>query len=380
MLKKKTIRSSLILLVLIILTFGITGCGAEQPAEVKTEEVEPVAVTVASASKGDLQKITDLSGQVEAKDRINIIPKMGGKVASVAAEIGDKVAKGQVLVRLETKEIQAQLKQSQAAVAGAKAGAAQAQARFEDAKRNMERMKELFQQGAVSQQTLDGVLLQYEMAKTAAAEAQQAQAEAGLHLAETQLENAVISTPISGIIAFRYVNPGDMAGPTSPVITVVNMDTVTVNVNVSESEINSLAVGNKVKVSVPAASQEEFEGEITMVSPAAEAKTKAYPVEISIDNPEHVIKPGMFAQVALGTVSVQDVIVVPQEAVVDAGGKKVVYIAQADKAEQKDVVVGISTGEKAAIMAGLQENDQVIVQGQHRLEHGYPIAVQGGDK
>lgn len=381
-------RLGFVVLLVVFIMFGIAGCGAP-PEQNRQAEVEPVAVSVVTAEKGDLQKITNLSGEIAAQESINIIPKMGGKVEDVLVDVGDKVKKGQVLVRLETKEIRAQLKQARAGLEAAKAAAEQAQARFAEAKKNLARMEELYQQGAISQQTLDQVRMQYELAKTAAAEAQKEQAEAGVQLAETQLENAIIKSPIAGIVAFRYVDPGDMAGPSSPVITVVNMDTVTVTVNVSESEINSVQLGDKVEVTVPAAGDRTvFQGEVTMVSPAADPRTKAYPVEVTIDNPEHIIKPGMFAQVALGTVSVKDVVVIPQEAVIDAGGKKVVYVAGDGKAIEKDVKVGITTGEQAAILEGLSVGEKVIVKGQHRLEHGTPIAVQessstvvqGGDR
>ncbi|WP_366923757.1 efflux RND transporter periplasmic adaptor subunit [Metallumcola ferriviriculae] len=369
MLLSKTVRMITYLTLVATLLFVLSGCGA-QPVEAQKEQVETIAVSVVKAEKGDLQKFSELSGKVEGQSEVNVIPKMGGKVEEVKVKVGDRVQKGDVMVRLESDEIRARLNQAQAGLAAARAS-------FTNAESNYQRMQELFKQGAISQQQLDSVEMQYETAKSQGVK----QAEALVEQARIALDSATIEAPIDGIVAFRYVDPGQTAGPTSPVVTVVNMDTVVVRVNVPETDINTVKMGDTVKVTVPAAAADEaFTGELTMVAPAADARTKAYPIEVAIDNKEHVLKPGMFAQVALGTRSVEDALIIPQEALVDINGIKVVYVAVDGKAVQQDVSLAFTTGEQAAVLTGINAGDAVIIQGQHRVDDGSPVTVQGGDK
>ncbi|GAW92433.1 efflux RND transporter periplasmic adaptor subunit [Calderihabitans maritimus] len=376
--KKVSLIAFMMVMASLLLLLG--GCAGRETARTESEETESVPVEVHRVSRGDISSATTLTGTVEAALQVDVVPKVGGKVSEVTVEVGDRVQKGQVLVRLDSREIRAQLKQALANLAAAQAGGRQSYVRHEDAKKNLERMEQLFEEGAISQQQLDAARLQYEVARPELAEAQVKQAKAAVEMARVQLENTVIEAPASGLVAFRYVDPGEMAAPGVPVVTIVDIDTVKVVCYLTERDINRVKVGQEVQVKVAAVSENPFTGKITVIGPAADPRRKSYPIEISIPNPDHILKPGMFAKVILPSETRKDVLWVPQEAILEEGNKETVFVVEEGQALVREIMVGISDGKKAEVVRGLQEGEEVVVKGQHRLHHGISVTVQGGDR
>ncbi|TDA66929.1 MAG: efflux RND transporter periplasmic adaptor subunit [Clostridia bacterium] len=403
----------------LILTAGLlAGCGLNQEtsgAETKTE----VPVEVALVARGNLQQSSTINGQIQAKVEVNVVPKAQGKVQSVAVDVGDVVKAGLVLVRLDTTDIDAQIRQAEAAVEAARKGLAllqagatpqqieaaraqvsQAETNYNAAKTNLERMQFLFAQGAISQQQLDAAQAQHDAAQAGLdaaranlsgleagarkeqveqVQAQVKQAEAALNVLSTQKANFTVTAPVSGVVAARNIDPGEMASPAMPVITLAQLDPVLVQATVSEREINYLKPGQEVKVQVPAVQAEAFTGRISALSPVADPRSRGYTVKIEIANPKGLLKPGMAAQLQVGLETIENQLIIPVQALVDKGQAMVVYIVEDGKALEKTVTVALETQDKAAISNGLAEGQQVVVSGQNYLRNGDPVRVLTGN-
>lgn len=342
---------------------AVSGCGAQKTVPEQSQETKSVLVETEKAVTGNISSIATVTGKIAAQMEVSIIPKMGGKVAEVNFEVGDRVHTGDVLVRLDSTEIQAQLKQARAALAMAKAN-------YENALANLERTKSLFEQGAVSQQQL-------EAAQTMVATGSPDSAAAAVQLMEAQLANTIIKSPAEGIVASRSVEVGEMAGQ-MPVMTIVGIDKVKVQTNVTEGEVNKLKVGQKVTVIVSAVGEEPFTGTIATISPAADSLSSTFPISIEISNSEHKLKPGMFAEAKLVLETKEGVLVLPKQAVIDSGDKKYVYVVKDNKAIQTEITTGIEDDERVEIVSGLQAGDMIVLSGQNKLQNETPVTVSGG--
>lgn len=379
--KGKKIVIAFFIIIAVIAAVVVGGNFLQSPDEVSEVEVfNPIPVETVEALRGDITEITNMTGVVEAKESVSVVPKLGGKVERVAVSVGDRVSKGQLLVQLEQREVLAQLKQAEAGLALTQAGKTSAMARFEDAKTTLARMEKLFEEGAISMQQLEQAKLQYELSDPETVNAQINQAQAGLDMIRTQIENTVITAPISGVVTAVNVSAGEMAGPSMPIAMVMNLDEVEISIGVVEQYINNLTMGQEVNVKVAAVSTEPFIGVIKTIAPAANQSTRTFPVTISIGNQNNEIKVGMFAEVGLATRTKEGVIVVPMVAIVDQGSRQVVYVVENEEAIAKKVELGINDGQNIEILGGIEAGDRIIIKGQNIVTHGDPVEVQGGEK
>ncbi len=366
------------------------GCGKKQAAA--PADAGATVVSTAKAATGLLNNRAVVSGKLEAVQTAGIVSKVPGKVAKVHVDVGDRVGAGQVLVTLENKDLADRVTQAQAAVAQAEAGlksarAALANARdnFMVAEANYKRARELLAMGAISQAVFESQYeLPYKQARQAyentapaqveLAQAQLNQARAQLALARSSYEDSFIRAPFSGVVTARNVNPGEMAA-TMPVISMANIDRVVVKATVGEDHINQLKQGEKVQVKIGAVSAQPFTGVITSVAPAADPTTKAFPIKIEIDNPKHLLKPGMFAEVQLPS-SGQKQLLVPREAVVKDGERDCVWVVKQGKVQRREIKAGESDGRYIAVISGLEAGEEVVTAGQESLQDGARVTVK----
>lgn len=393
-----------IVVVLVILGIVLTGCGKKNQEDQETVAEAPMTVSATQVIKGTIQEITDLTGTVTARQTVAVVSKAMGRVSAVDMQVGQRVSKGDTLLRLDAEELSLQLQQAEAGLAGQQAqlaslkrGAAEEdllllKASYDNAQLGYNRIKSLFEAGATTQQQLEEVQLRLLEAQTryqkavkgataeelAAMEAAVAASQASVELMRTQLNNTVIKAPISGVIAASNAQLGELVTQGAMVATIVNIDTVEVDVNVSERIINQIKPGDEVQVTIGAVSNEALTGEILTVSPAANPQTRQFGVKISLDNREGLLRPGMFAQIHLVTNQAADAIKIPKEAVVAADGNRYVFVVNGDRAEKKSVQLGLENHQLIQITSGLNYEDQVVIKGQHRLEDGQLVLVENG--
>lgn len=330
-----------------------------------TESATPVKV-LKIAKQRISEKLT-YTGTLEPWQKINLTPDVGGKVAKIYVEEGQFVQKDQVLAELDTESVRLQLKQ-------AEAGMAAAQANYQNAAKNKERMDRLSKENAVSDQQVEQVRLGYDAAK-----AQLEQAQAGLNLARHYLDVSIMKAPWSGVVTSKNAQVGDVINPmmggfspASGVLTLMDFSRIKVVVDISESDIVRIKKGQNAFVKVPNLEGRIFQASVTLVNMTADALAKKFRVEVTADNPGLILRPGTFGDVAFEVNAREDVIVLPQKAIID---NKYVFLAQGKKAVKREVTLGLQNADSVEITSGLQEGDVVIIDGNYGLENGSPIEI-----
>ncbi len=353
------------ILTLVFAALFILSC---QPPDSQEEAVEEsfgaAPVKVYKVKRQRISENLFYMGQIEASKEINITPDVAGKIASIYVEEGDRVQQGQLLAELDTRAIRLQLDQ-------AKAGVAVAEANYNDAKRNVDRMDRLSRENAVSEQQAEKINLAFE-----AAEAQLQQAKAASNLANHQLEVSLMRAPFSGIIAARGADVGDMINPMmggAGVLTLLDFYRVKIGIDVSHQDIVRITKGQPALLKVSVFPDEIFNGQVSVVNLAADNMTKKFRVEVQVNNPDLVLRPNTFGEVTFEVEIHENVFAVPQKAVID---NKFVFVADGDKAEKRDVVLGIQNAEMVEIVSGLVEGDLVIVEGNYSMDDGTRIEIK----
>lgn len=280
------------------------------------------------------------NSKLEAFETANIVSKITGKVGNVRVDIGSMVKAGDVLLTLEANDLMAGIAQAQAAVQVACSNREQAQIDYQSQKVNYERNKVLVDQGAISQSDFDKITLPFKKAEELSlhgVEAQVQQALANLQLAKANYANSIITSPINGIVTAKNINTGELASPSLTLFSLANLDKVVAMASVGEGEINTIKTGVKIPVRVEATSDLPINGTVTNVAQATSPTTKAYLVKIQIDNPDHILKPSMFAEVLWQNERSSE-LVIPREALIDEKGEMYVWTVNNESVSMKKVL------------------------------------------
>lgn len=393
----------------------------------------PAAVEVAAARRADVVTRVLASGSVVSIRDAKIGSKLSGRVAAVLVEEGAHVGAGAPLLRLDTRDLEAQRAQAQAnvaaaqaqlakvlagprpqerqqstdAVAQARAALASARATLRLAQANLERERSLEAQGAVSRQDLDSAETQAQVAASQvaqaqaaydsavqnaslvhtgsreediqAARAQLAQAEAGLAVVEAQVRDSTIDAPFAGTITRRNVEPGEIVSPatassSSPLFVLSQVDDVYVLLAVAAQHRAELGLGQEAAVTVDGLPGQTFRGRVEEITPAADAASRTFGVKVRVPNPQGILRPGMFARGAIIVGVRHGVLQIPDQAVVTATSGPLVFVARGGRAVRRAVTLGARLGGLVEITSGLAAGDAVVVRGQDALTDGQPVA------
>ena len=213
-------------------------------------------------------------------------------------------------------------------------------------------------------------------AEMTAAETAAAQAKASLDLAKKRIADATITAPIAGVVSKRYLDLGGMASPSAPMFEIVDMKTVKATVDVIESDLSKLKRKEKVWIQVDALT-EPVAGEISFISPTLEPASRTATVEITIDNAQMHLRPGMFARVAVPVEIHENVVLIPRSAVIEDREKdaRIVFVIEDGMSKRRQVEFGLSQGNIVEIISGLSGGEQVVTAGQHSLKDGEAVTV-----
>lgn len=211
-------------------------------------------------------------------------------------------------------------------------------------------------------------------AAVAQAEAAVSQSRASLASARQQVANATVSIPFSGVISKRGGEPGQLAGPTASVLTVVALGSVFFEAQVPETDIGELSLGQTVEVSVDAYKGRKFAGRIAKIYPSGSTSSRAFVVRIALPNDDAKLRPSMFAR---GNVvrERRTGIVVPKDAILRTDAGQAIYVASNGKAVKRVVETGLSSKTDVEIVKGVAVGESVIVTGQNGLRDGAPIRI-----
>ncbi len=195
-----------------------------------------------------------------------------------------------------------------------------------------------------------------------------------------KFEKAPVESPISGFIGRIYVDIGSNVSTQTPVALVVDMDSVTIDLDIPERYLSKIFIGQEAEISVDAYPEKIFVGKITKISPVLNSLTRATPLEITIDNPEGLLKSGMFAKTKLVLGTYKDIPVILKEAVIGREPDTSVYVIENNKAVLRSVELGFRQGSSIEVKEGLKEGDLVVIMGQQRLYQNAPVVVEMDNK
>lgn len=355
------------LAVVFLLAGLLVGCGSASQGE-KAPAPEPAAVRVetAVARRERVPRLLHAVGSLQAAERVPVSADVAGRVVEVAVDLGDAVAAGEVVVRLDDRERRLELEAARAALA-------QAEARRKLALAKYRRVESLAQTGTAPAEALDEA-----KAAIRSANADATAARARVELAQKHLEDSRVTSPIAGYVASRSVERGQYVRPGETLLEVVVLDPLEARVTVPERYAAELRPGLPARLRLPGSGLPAIEAQVRRVGPAAQPGTHAVPVELEVPNPGGSLRAGRFVEVDI-QLGEADVVVVPREALQSLAGVYRLFIVDADGLVQsRRVEVGADRGAAVEIRSGAAAGERVAVTHLERLADGMRVDVAPG--
>jgi RND family efflux transporter MFP subunit len=334
-------------------------------------------VEAVAPERSTITERLSLIGSLRAKQRVEVMPKASGRLLELRVDRGDRVRAGQIVARLEDDELRQQVRRAEAAQQVARASLAQREAELANRETELERYRNLSADGVVSSQQLEtaSTNVQVTRAQMSLASAQVAQAQAELEELRIRLGQTEIASPLTGIVATRFVDAGAVVSSTTPIFLILDLSTMLTVVNVPERDINKIGVGSSAKVTVDALAGEEFAGRVVRISPILDPQTRTAPVEIELENAGEHLKAEMFARVDLNLATEREVLLVPRDALVYRNDRQGVFVVDGETARFQPVATGLTEGDMVEIVDGVTEQDIVVSRGANLLQNGDRIQV-----
>jgi len=320
-------------------------------AAVESKPIELAAVDVATVGLQTLSRSLPLSGSMSPIVQATLKSKVGGEVELVPLREGQEVREGEVLARIDTRNLQAQYDRQIAAVERAKAD-------LDLATLNRDKNRTLLESHYISQNTYEATESAY-----AGMVASLKLAEADARLAKISLEDAVVRAPFAGTIAKRHVQPGEKVSPDSNIVTLVDLRQMVLEAAVPAADIPAVSIGQRARFKVGGFGAREFDGEVQRINPVTADGSRAITIYIAVANPKQALKGGMFAQGALTLDNMAPVLAVPQRALREETGAAYVYTLRDDKIARTPIKIGTAMPGSAfvEVREGLAAGDRVIV-------------------
>ncbi len=341
--------------------------------------VQTVTVSAVKAEVGSIDERLTLTGALKPKEQVDVTPKSTGRLQSIHYHIGDRVNVGDLIAELERDEIEQQVRRAEAAIQVSRASLEQRKAELRNSQTMLQRAEQLRADGLISPQDFDMQTTQTAVVESQVelSEAQLRQTEAELRELKIRLEQTRIFAPIDGLIATRYVDVGALLGPSTPIVRVVNLNTMITAASVPEREVGKLRVGNQARVRVDAFGDREFTGRVARISPVLDAATRSAMIEIEIRNPNSLLKAEMFARVELDLSSTRETVLIPREALVYRGAQPGVYLINGEVPEFRSIETGLTQEGRVEVIANLEPGTEVVGRGSSMLSTGDRIRVEG---
>ena len=330
----KVIHGISAVMILFLYACGGSGAGADQ-TQTATSQDDAVLVKVQTVTEQPVEQLTELTGNIEA-NRVNYIaPTIPGRIDDILVEVGNRVNKGQLLVKMDRTNL------------------VQAQLQLANAERELGRVAELHKSGSATQQQYDQLTSQVDVLR-----------ETIRNLAE----NTDLLSPIDGVVTARTFDAKNIFGGAQPILTVMQMAPVKVMVNISEIYFPQVKQGMEVRVRLDVYPDKNFTGRINIIFPTIDQLSRTFRAEVTIANADMAIRPGMFARVELnfGTL---DHVVVPDLAIIKQPGtnSRYVFTVENGQARRREVQLGRLIGDQYEVISGIRTGAQVVIAGQSRL-------------
>lgn len=319
----------------------------------------PVAVTVAPAAKGQIQATVTYTGTVVPWHEVTVYPRTTGWLERILVDVGDRVTRGQVLVRLDTRELQTKL--------------AEQQAHLVFLEQEFQRDTRLVQEKAISQSEADRTKMTYEVAK------------AQVDNIKTLLSYTEIASSLDGVVTERLLldRPGQLVNPATPILKLADVSRMRIQAKVAEQDASHLkggrrGEGTEAVVRFPALGNRSVEATVSQVFPPLDPITRTTTVELVVSNPDSAIHGGMYAVVDLVLGKKANAVLIPRQAVLAVEGQPAVFVTDSVVAMKRPVRLGLAGKGQVEVLEGVAGGELVITKGARGLTDGQEVRVVAG--
>ncbi len=361
-------------------------------------EETPLPVKVDYVRKGEIVLKLKSPGEAVTNKRIQVTAEVQGAIQSLNVEESQRVDEGYVMVEIDDTEYNLTLERYEAdrlrylsellleeqfADPQDQTGKDENKDLLES-KKEYEKARKLFRQGKISEAEFEDAYQKHELVliqsgemkdKIRAAAKGLTQAEIQVKKAKIDLEKTNIKAPYPGIITDIRVSPQEQVSIGRELFTLVNIDNIQVHAKVLESEIAKMKVGREVDLRFSAYPDSIFKGNVKAISPVINPEDKTCRVIVDVPNPDERIKPGMHAEVEIAAEIYQNRLIIPQEAVLSRGGRKLAFVVENGLAKWRYIKVGLENEEYAEVLEGLEEEETVIIEGHFTLAHDARVRI-----
>ncbi len=348
-------RITLLTMVLsaLMAAFVLLGCQDQESmaiAENTSPEVPAIPVSVEIVEPVTLRDVIFLPGETEASEDVKVAANTAGRVDWIGPREGQKVNKGDLLIKIDVSALKASLDHAKAA--------------YKLAGDLYQRRLRLYDNKIIAREELDQSETQRTLALT------------DLEQIKVRYNHGFPKSPITGIVNHLYLDVGEYADIGKPIADIVNIDKIKINVRVPELDVRFVKKGQQTSVKIDAFPERTLIGTVDFVSFKADPATKTFLVRSIIDNPGHDIRPGMIGRVAFVRRVIADAVAAPLFTLVDKGGERIVFVEKDGVAESRTISIGVIEGDRVQITSGLNAGDHLIVKGQTEVEDGMKVIVK----
>jgi RND family efflux transporter MFP subunit len=366
-----------LLRVWLIISITMTAVGCKKPTENKapaSEGPKKPVVLVEKISRADLVQNLVYPVDVEAEVKVSINPLVSERILKFPWKNGDFIKKRQVVAKVRADNAAQALAQMQAELESL-------DAQIDNQKNELARADQLLEKKVITGQAYDQI-----KSSVRVSEAKRKSVEAAISQTRIAAGHAVIRAPISGIIANKRVNQGDLAAPQIPLCDIMTEDPVKVVLKLTERDVTYVSLDQAVVIELDAYPNRTFTGRISKILPYMDPATRTNEVEVLLPNPVHpttnhrLLKPGMFGRARIVAKESQNTIAAPERALLIGDStnpsEMIAFIVDEEGiARKRTVKTGIRDGELVEILSGLEEKERVVVRGQYGLKDGEPVTL-----
>lgn len=343
----------------------LAGCGPEEqsaPAQTVLERQATPMVETATVERRDFKPAIQATGTLKAARHVQLTALSGGRMAVLAADIGTRAARDDLLFKVRTVDYELGLQQTEALLA-------RAEVAVKNAGRELKRLENLFAAGSATEQQLDQARAAHEEALAA-----RDQASAGSDAARQSLTDCSIAAPFTGVVTAKYVQQGEFVGPGTPVLEFMDLNTLTLDMELPERYAGQVSTGLPVRITT--SSGQEARGTISAVNPKINPGTRTFLVKSTVDNHRKTLQSGLFCSADFNLATVSDQLAIPETALIRDEGRTTVWVVQGDTVTSREVSENGCIDGRVWITSGLAEGEQVITSANSSLTEGTKIAIK----
>jgi RND family efflux transporter MFP subunit len=335
---------------------------------------QTVAVETAKVVIRDIDEVSNYSGSLQAISSFVLAPKVSGQLTKLHVNIGDRIRKGQIVAELEDVLLKHEYDKAIANVN-------QATASLGEAQRELDQNRQLLEKKFIAQSEYDAVHARYISEQSKLQVAVAAQKAAKFQLEQTKVIANWDGPGSSRVVGEKFAVEGQLLSAGSPVVSILDNSRLVAEINVIERDYGKINRGQAVQISSDAWPDKSFPGKVARIAPMLQEQSRQAKVEIELNNPSEMLKPGMFVRVRLVHKSKHQVTVVPEAAIYKRKGIEGVYVVNSDSMIVNFVEVekGIVSDSGVEIVSPTLEGEVVIL-GQDQLDDGAKIMLPGNDK